>query len=101
RLGVMADDDFRALLPQALDVGIVGRIRTLHGVAKINQHLGNAAHANSADADKMDRTYFGRQFHADEILLNARTRIFLYPLTQFMAQRSKNGTVSRRKSFFR
>ncbi len=36
----------------------------LHVIAEIGQHLGNAAHADAADADEMDRPDVARQFHA-------------------------------------
>ena len=61
--GGMADRNLGALVAQALDVGAVGRVRALHGVAEIDQHLGDAAHADAADADEMDRTDVARQFH--------------------------------------
>src|SRR5262249_61572552 len=32
--------------------------------AELDQDLGNAAHADAADADEMDRTDIARQFHA-------------------------------------
>ena len=43
-----------ALVAQALDVGAVGRIRALNLIAEIVHDLGDAAHADAADADEMD-----------------------------------------------
>ena len=40
---------------QPLHVGAVGDVAALHRVAEIVQHLGDAAHADAADADEMDR----------------------------------------------
>src|SRR5437667_12441370 len=60
----MTDGDLGALVAQTLDVGAVGGVAALHGVAEIDEHLGDAAHADAADADEMDRTDIARQFHA-------------------------------------
>ena len=62
-LGLVADGDLDALVAQALDVGAVGDVRAVHGVAEIGQHLGDAAHADAADADEVDRADVARQFH--------------------------------------
>ena len=62
-LGLVADHDLDALLAQPLDVGVVGGVRALHGVAEIAQHLGDAAHADAADADEVDGSDFARQSH--------------------------------------
>ena len=51
------------LLAQALDVGAVGDVGAADGVAEIGQHLGDAAHADAADADEMHRADVARQFH--------------------------------------
>ena len=48
-------DNRDALIAQALDVGALGDVRALHRIAEIDQHLGDAAHADAADADEMDR----------------------------------------------
>src|SRR5262249_54956075 len=63
RGGGMADGNFCALVTQALDVGAVGGVGPLHAVAEIHQHLGDAAHADAADADEVDRADVARQFH--------------------------------------
>ena len=63
-LGPVPDRDARALFAQALHVGGVGGIRALHRVAEVDQHLGDAAHADAADADKVDRSDIGGQFHS-------------------------------------
>ena len=64
RAGGMADGNLGALVAQAFDVGAVGSVRALHGVAEIDEHLGDAAHADAPDADEMDWTDIARQFHA-------------------------------------
>ncbi len=51
-----------ALFAQALHIGIVRRIRALNGIAEFREHLGNAGHADAADADEMDRAGFARDF---------------------------------------
>jgi hypothetical protein len=61
--GRMADKDARAVLSQALDVGIVARIGTLHLVAEVEEHFGDAGHADAADADEVDGADFVRQLH--------------------------------------
>ena len=53
-VGIVADMDRDAHGAQALDVGIVGRVAALHLVAQIVHDLGDAAHADAADADEMD-----------------------------------------------
>ena len=57
-------DDRDALVAQALDVGAFGRVGALHRVAEIAQHLGDAAHADAADADEVDGADLARQSHA-------------------------------------
>ena len=70
----MADGNLGALVAQPLDVGAVGRVRALHGVAEIDQHLGDAAHADAADADEVDRTDVARQFHRGSLPIVLTTR---------------------------
>jgi hypothetical protein len=41
-------------IAQALHIGAVGDVAALHLVAQIVQHLGDAGHADAADADEMD-----------------------------------------------
>ena len=60
---VMADMDGRALLAQALDVGVVAEVRALNLMAEVEKHLGDARHADAADADEMDGADLVRQFH--------------------------------------
>ena len=62
-LRLVADGDLGALVAQPLDVGVVARVRALHRIAEVDQHLGDAAHADAADANEMDRPDFARQFH--------------------------------------
>ena len=59
-LGRVADRDLDALLAQPLDVGALGLIGALHDVAEIDHHLGDAAHADAADADEMHRADVAR-----------------------------------------
>ena len=59
----MPDGDFHALVAQPFDVGALGLVGALHHIAEIHHHLGDAAHADAADADKMHRTDVARQFH--------------------------------------
>jgi hypothetical protein len=50
----MADGNGDAQLAQPLDVVIVGDVRALDGIAQIDQDLGDARHADAADADEMN-----------------------------------------------
>ncbi len=59
----VADGDGDALVAQAADIGALGSIRALHGVAEIAQYLGNAAHADTADSDEVDGSDLARQPH--------------------------------------
>ncbi len=52
--GVVPDRDRDAALAQAADVGAVGDVAALHGVAEVVQHLRDAGHADAADADEVD-----------------------------------------------
>ena len=61
---VVADGDANTFLAQALDVGAVDGVGALHRVAEIGEHLGDAAHADAADADEMDGADIARQLHA-------------------------------------
>jgi hypothetical protein len=63
------DRDGGALLAQPLDVGVLGRVRALHRIAEINQHFGDPAHADAADADEVDRTDIGRELHASILMI--------------------------------
>ena len=69
---LMADGNLDALVAQPLDVGAVGDVRTGYAVTEIGQHLGDAAHADAADADEMHRTDVARQFH--EVALSSSCR---------------------------
>ena len=59
----MTDGNFDTLVAQTLDIGAVGNVRTGDAISNVGQHLGNAAHANATDADKMHRTDIARQLH--------------------------------------
>jgi len=63
-LRLVADRDLCALLAQAVEIVIVGGVRALHGIAEIDQHLGDAAHADPADPDEVDGSDLARQSHA-------------------------------------
>ncbi len=43
-----------ALVAQALHIGAVGGVRALHLVAEVDEHLGDAGHADAADADEVN-----------------------------------------------
>src|SRR3981081_91539 len=60
-LGLVADGDLDALVAQPADIGALGSIRALHGVAEIAQYLGDAAHADTADPDEVDGSDLARQ----------------------------------------
>src|SRR5262249_57562494 len=78
--GGMADGNFPTLIAQALDVGAIRGVGTLHGVAEIDEHLRDTAHTDAANADEMDRPDVARQFHG----------IFpLHPLARRAANPSK------------
>ena len=50
---VMADRDRDAEFDQAAHVGAIGEIAALNAISEIVQNLGDAAHADAADADEM------------------------------------------------
>ena len=60
---VVADEHRRALLAQALDIGVVAQVRALNLAAKIDEHFRDARHADAADADEVDGADLVRQFH--------------------------------------
>ena len=55
---LVADMDGRALLTKALDIGALLYVRALNLVAEIDHDLGNAGHADAANADKVGRAEF-------------------------------------------
>src|SRR4029453_18148984 len=57
----MADRDLDAELAQALGVGVLDQVRALHAMAEVVQDLGDAAHADAADADEMNAARVDRQ----------------------------------------
>ena len=64
-VGAMTDRDRDAALAQALDDIGFGDVRTLHLIAEDVHDLGDARHADAADADEMDRADVGAgDFHA-------------------------------------
>ena len=60
-VGVMADRDRDSLLAQFLDDIAVGDIAALHRIAELVHDLGDARHADPADADEMDGADVGAQ----------------------------------------
>ena len=67
---------------QPLDIGALGDVGALHLVAEIDQHLGDAAHADAADADEMHRPDLARQPHADASRRAAAGCALRHPLDQ-------------------
>jgi hypothetical protein len=59
-VGAMADRDLDADLLQPARVGAIGDVAALHLVAEIVQHLGDARHADAADADEVDQSEIER-----------------------------------------
>src|SRR5205814_7863318 len=60
-LGLVADLHENAELLQPVYIGAVNEIATLHGIAEIVQDLGDAAHADAANADEVDLADVERQ----------------------------------------
>ena len=60
---VVADMNRRALLAQALDAGVFGEVRALNFMAEVDEHFGDARHADAADADEVDGADLARQLH--------------------------------------
>ena len=68
----MADRDRDAAVAQPLDDIALGDVGALHRVAEVVHHLGDARHADAADADEMDRADVGGDaLHANAALLAA------------------------------
>ena len=67
-VGAVADGNGDAHGAQALDIGAFGNVRALHLVAEIVHDLGDAAHADAANADEMNgadiQRNAGGDFHA-------------------------------------
>ena len=61
---VVPDRDLHALLTQPQNVSVFSDIRALDGIAEIDQDLGDAAHADAADADEMHRPDVAWKLHA-------------------------------------
>ena len=68
----MTDRDGDAAGAQTLGAGTIGDIRSLHLVAQIVHHLGNARHADPADADEMDCAEVGADIGHGACLALAR-----------------------------
>ena len=67
-LGLVADEALDAFIAQPLHIGAVRLIGALHLVAEIVQHLGDAAHADAADADEMNEADRLWHLHARVLL---------------------------------
>ncbi len=59
--GFMTDEDLRAELFQTLGIGRGLGVGTLHLIADLDHDFGNAAHADAADANKVDGTEIERR----------------------------------------
>ena len=59
---LLPDEDARAQGFQPLGDFRGFQVRALHFVAMVQKHLGDARHADTADADEMDGPQLGRQF---------------------------------------
>ena len=73
--GAVADEALDALVAQPLHIGAVGLVGALHAIAEIVQHLGDAAHADAADADEMHQADGLRHLHAALPLPEFRDRL--------------------------
>ena len=63
RARIMTDGHARSFFDEPLHIGVFGGVRALDAVALIEQHLGDAGHANSANADEMNGPKLARQLH--------------------------------------
>jgi hypothetical protein len=61
-LGGMGAVDARAQFRQPLRYRVVCQVGSRHRIAQVQQHLGDTAHANATDADKVD--LFDGVFHS-------------------------------------
>jgi hypothetical protein len=52
----VADRHRDSRLAQSAHIGRLRDVAALHAVPKVVQHLGDAGHADAADADEMDST---------------------------------------------
>src|SRR6185437_5713915 len=59
----LSDGDWNAERAQPFHIGAFGRVGALHAIAKIAHHFGDAAHADTADADEVDRADRKRHTH--------------------------------------
>src|SRR6266566_7641823 len=63
--GAVADRDRDAEIDEPAGIGAFGEVAALHAVAEIVQDLGDTAHADAADPDKMQRAdRSGQRSHA-------------------------------------
>jgi len=78
-LWCMADMDRCAHRAKALDNRTLALVRALDLIAEVQHDFGYAAHANAADADKMNRTHIERD--ACHALLRSPPRILTTRVT--------------------
>ena len=71
-LGPVADEGADAVLGQPPDIGVVVRVRALHRIAEIGHDLGDAGHADAADADEVDGAELFGQLHIENLLSPGR-----------------------------
>ena len=67
--GVMAGEDFDALVAQPLHIGVVVHIAALNRKSLRQQDFGNGAHADSANADDVKGTKAIRDVHGQNLYL--------------------------------
>jgi len=71
-LRLVADHHRHALVAQALNIGPVRNVRAAHIVTERPHHIGDAAHADAANADKMHNARAEGQAHLDRRRIDFR-----------------------------
>ena len=66
-LRIVADRDLDPAVAQALHVVAVGDVGAVHAIVLVGENLGDAAHADAADPDEVDRPDVARQFHRQDL----------------------------------
>src|SRR5690606_33495699 len=72
-VGLVAHETRDAFLAQPLHICALRLVGALDAIAEVMQHLGNAAHAYSADPYEMHEAYALRHLHARVSFLNVST----------------------------